>query len=148
MHTTFLKSLATASGPLATVCLDVTHVSEDAARQLELKARAVSEQLTAQGAPETVARTIADTLLTGNDDPDAGQWRGRAVVADEAGNLLLDQGLMDAPVREVVEWATVPDLLPVLRQLPARLPHVIAVVDRVGADVEVIGESGTVTEQS
>src|SRR5690349_12025485 len=104
MHTTFLKSLATASGPLAVVCLDVTHTSEDAARQLELKARAVTEQLTEQGAPEPAARVVADTLLTGNDDPDAGQWRGRAVVADAAGNLLLDQGLTDGPLREVVEW--------------------------------------------
>jgi Bacterial archaeo-eukaryotic release factor family 2 len=70
------------------------------------------------------------------------------VVADGSGTVLLDEPLVDAPRTEVVRWSPVPDLLPVLAQLPVRVPHVIAIVDRVGADLELIGESGGPVGQS
>jgi ribosomal protein L7Ae-like RNA K-turn-binding protein len=48
---------------------------------------------------------------------------------------VLDQPLADAPAREIAEWAPQPDLLPVLRQLAGRVPHIVVLIDRVGADI-------------
>jgi hypothetical protein len=63
------------------------------------------------------------------------------------GSVVLDEALVDAPLREVADWSPQPDLLPVLRQLPGRVPYVVAVVDRVGADITYLGVRGEVEEQ-
>jgi hypothetical protein len=42
-----------------------------------------------------------------------------------------------APRQEVAEWSPTPNLLPILRQLPGRVPHIVVVTDRVGADISV-----------
>jgi hypothetical protein len=57
------------------------------------------------------------------------------VAAD--GSVVLDQPLVDSPRREVAAWSPTPDLLPVLRQLPGRVPHIVVITDRVGADISV-----------
>ena len=63
------------------------------------------------------------------------------------GSVVLDSALVDAPAREVAEWSPQPDLLSVLRQLPGRVPHVVVVTDRVGADITYIGASGEAEEE-
>jgi hypothetical protein len=60
------------------------------------------------------------------------------VVASD-GSVVLDHALVDAPTREVADWSPQPDLLPVLRQLPARVPHIVVLTDRVGADITYVG---------
>src|SRR3954470_2145038 len=147
MQTTFLKPLLRPTddagpAPLVTVCADVTHVTESADTELELKVRAVTERLEELGAPPPARAAVAERLLEGNADPRAGTLRGRALVAAADGTVLLDEALTDAPLREVVEFSALPDLLPLLRRLPGRVPHVVVIVDRVGADVEVVGADG------
>jgi hypothetical protein len=56
--------------------------------------------------------------------------------------VLLDQALVDAPLREIAEWSAQPDLLPVLRQMPGRVPHIVVLADRVGADITFMGGPG------
>ncbi len=58
------------------------------------------------------------------------------------GSVVLDQPLVDAPRQEVVEYSPTPDLMPVLRQMPGRVPHVVALVDRTGGDVTYVGLPG------
>jgi hypothetical protein len=135
MNVSFLEPVFAAPGPFATVCADVTHTTENADAELELRVRAISEKLTEQGAPEEVVEAVRGRLLEGNDGGEAGTLRGRAVVVDASGAVLFDQPLADAPVREVAEWAPQPDLMPVLRQLPGRVPHIVVLIDRVGADI-------------
>jgi hypothetical protein len=147
MDVSFLESVFAAPGPYATVCADVTHTSENAATELDLRARAVTERLTGQGAPDAVVEAVRARLLEGNEDGDAGRLQGRALVVASDGSVVLDQALVDAPLREVAEWSPQPDLLPVLRQLPGRVPHVVAVVDRVGADITYLGAPGEIGEQ-
>jgi release factor family 2 len=137
MDVSFLEPVFTASGPYATVCADVTHTTESADTEVELRVRALGEQLTDQGAPEVVVEAVRSRLLEANEGGEIGTLRGRALVVAADGSVVLDQPLVDAPRREVAEYSPTPDLMPILRQLPGRVPHIVVVTDRVGADISV-----------
>jgi hypothetical protein len=147
MDVSFLQPVLAAPGPFATVCADVTHTTENADTELDLRARAVADELTGQGAPEAVVDAVRERLLEGNEGGQAGTLRGRAVVVASDGTVVLDQPLADVPRREVAEWSPQPDLLPVLRGLPGRVPHVVALVDRTGADITVSSVPGQPIEE-
>jgi hypothetical protein len=142
MDVSFLEPVFSAPGPYATVCADVTHRTENADTELELRVRAIAERLSEQGVPEAVIAPVRERLLEGNEGGPAGTLRGRAVVAASDATVVLDEALADQPRREVAEWAPQPDLLPVLAQLPARVPHIVVLIDRIGADIYVSGLSG------
>jgi hypothetical protein len=144
MDVSFLEPVFSAAGPYATVCADVTHITENADTELDLRVRAVCEDLSAQGAPEAVVEAVRSRLLEGNEGGPAGTLKGRAVVVASDGSVVLDQALVDAPLREVAEWGPQPDVLPVLRQLPGRVPHVRVLIDRTGADITYVGTPGQV----
>jgi release factor family 2 len=135
MDVSFLAPVFEAAGPFATVTADVTHNTENADTELDLRVRAVTEKLTGQGAPEVVVEAVSSRLLEGNDGGEAGTIRGRAVVVAADGTVVFDAQLRDAPRQELAEWSPQPDLLPVLRALPGRVPHVVVLTDRVGADL-------------
>jgi Bacterial archaeo-eukaryotic release factor family 2 len=142
MDVSFLEPVFNASGPYATVCADVTHTTENADTEVELRVRAVAERLSEQGAPEAVVEAVRSRLLEANDGGEIATLRGRALVVAADGTVVLDQPLVDAPRQEVAEWSPAPDLLPVLRQLPGRVPHIVVVTDRVGADISVASLAG------
>jgi hypothetical protein len=147
MDVSFLEPVFAATGPFATVCADVTHTTENADTELDLRVRGIAERLTEQGAPEAVVEAVRSRLLEGNDGGEAGTLKGRAVVVASDGSVVLDQALVDAPLREVAEWGPQPDLLPVLRQLPGRVPHIVVLADRTGADITFMGGPGQVDEE-
>ena len=147
MDVSFLEPVFAEPGPYATVCADVTHTTESADTELELRARAVTGKLAEQGAPEAVVEAARGRLLEGNAGGQAGTLKGRALVVASDGSVVLDSALVDAPAREVAEWSPQPDLLSVLRQLPGRVPYVVVVADRVGADITYIGASGEAEEE-
>jgi hypothetical protein len=142
MDVSFLERVFAAPGPYATVCADVTHTTENADTELDLRVRAIAERLSEQGAPEAAMDAVRGRLLEGNEGGEAGRLRGRAVVAAADGAVVLDEPLVDVPRQEVAEWSPQPDLLPVLAQLPARLPHIVVLIDRIGADIFVSGGFG------
>jgi hypothetical protein len=146
MDVSFLQPVYEATGPFATICADVTHTTENADSELDLRVRAISEKLTQEGAPDAVVEVVRGRLLEGNDGGTAGTLRGRALVVAADGGVVLDQALVDAPLREVAEWSPQPNLTPVLRQLPGRIPHIVVVTDRVGADITYVGATGRVDE--
>ncbi len=121
MDVSFLAPVFAAPGPYATVCADVTHTTENADTELDLRVRALTGRLTEQGAPEAVVEAVRGRLLEGNDGGTAGTLKGRALVVASDGSVVLDQALVDAPRQEVADWSAQPDLLPVLRQLPGRV---------------------------
>jgi hypothetical protein len=141
MDVSFLEPVFGAAGPYATVCADVTHTTENAATELELRVRAIAGKLAEQGAPEAVVEAVRSRLSEANGGEGA-PLRGRALVVAADGTVVLDQPLVDAPRQEVAEWSPQPDLLPVLRQLPGRVPHIVVVADRVGADISVATLAG------
>ncbi|GAB3350982.1 baeRF2 domain-containing protein [Modestobacter lapidis] len=149
MDVSFLEPVFSAAGPYATVCADVTHTTENADTELDLRVRAVCEELSAQGAPEVVVDAVRSQLLQANDGGQLATLRGRALVVAADGSVVLDEALADAPREAVAEWSPHPYLLPVLRQLAGRVPHVVVVADRLGADVSVATNPGRpVHEQS
>ena len=147
MDVSFLEPVFAAPGPFATVCADVTHTTENADTELDLRVRAVAERLTEQGAPGEAVEAVRSRLLEGNEGGEAGTLKGRAVVVASDGSVVLDQALVDAPLREIAEWGPHPDILPVLRQLPGRVPHIVVLTDRTGADITYIGAPGSVDEE-
>ncbi len=147
MDVSFLQPVLDATGPFATVCADVTHTTENADTELDLRVRAIAGELSGQGAPEAVVEAVRSRLLESNDGGDVATLRGRALVVAADGSVVLDQALVAAPLRQVAEYSASPDLLPVLRQLPGRVPHVVAIVDRVGADISFLGAPGQVEEE-
>jgi hypothetical protein len=142
MDVSFLSPVLDATGPFATVCADVTHNTETADAEVELRVRAATERLAEQGAPEAAVEAVRSRLLEANAGGEAGTLKGRALVVAADGSVLLDQALVDAPLREIAEWSPQPDLLPVLRQLPGRVPHIVVLADRVGADITFMGGPG------
>ena len=147
MDVSFLERVFAAPGPYATVCADVTHTTESADAELELRVRALTGRLTDQGAPETVVTAVRERLLEANEGGEAGTWHGRALVVASDGSVVLDDVLGDRPRREVADWAPQPDLLPVLGQLAGRVPHVVAIADRIGADISVATLPGQPVEE-
>ncbi|RZU31215.1 Vms1/Ankzf1 family peptidyl-tRNA hydrolase [Blastococcus saxobsidens] len=147
MDVSFLEPVFAAAGPYATVCADVTHTTENADTELDLRVRGLAEQLSSQGAPDAVVEAVRDRLLEGNEGGAAGTLKGRALVVAADGSVVLDQVLADTPARETARWAPQPDLLPLLRQLAGRVPHVVVVADRVGADITVAGLADQEEEQ-
>ena len=61
MDVSFLAPVFSAAGPYATVCADVTHTTENADTELDLRVRAIAERLTGQGAPEAVVEAVDGT---------------------------------------------------------------------------------------
>jgi hypothetical protein len=147
MDVSFLEPVFAATGPYATVCADVTHTNENADAELELRVRSVTERLAEAGAPEGVVEAVRGRLLEGNDGGEAGTLKGRALIVAADGSVVLDQALVDSPRSEVAEWSPHPVLLPVLRQLPGRVPHIVVLADRVGADITYMGGPGQVDEE-
>lgn len=142
MDVTFLQPVFAAPGPYATVCADVTHISENAGAELELRVRALADELIQQEAPEVVVAAVRGRLLEGHDGGQVGTLRGRALVVAADGSVVLDEALADVPRQPFAEWSPRPSLLPVLRQLAGRVPHVVVIADRVGADISVAGVPG------
>jgi hypothetical protein len=147
MDVSFLQPVFAAAGPFATVCADVTHTTENADTELDLRVRAIAERLTEQGAPEPVVEAVRGRLLQANEGGDVATLRGRALVVAADGTVVLDLALADSPRGEVAEYAPSPHLLPVLRQIPGRVPHIVAIVDRVGADISFLALPGQVEEE-
>jgi len=143
---TFLASVTDHAGPCATVCADVTHTTENAEGELDLRVRALAARLTEQGAPAAVVEAVRSRLLEGNGGGEPGTWRGRAVIVGPQAEVLLDEPLAAAPRTETAEWSPMPDLVTVLRAMPGRIPHVVVIADRVGADITVATAPGQPVE--
>ena len=138
MHTTTLRPLVTAPGPFTSVYFDDSHHTEDAEKQLELKLRAVREQLAAQNAPPGALAAI-EAAVRETAAP-AGRG-GRAVVA--AGDtVVVNERLTEGPAVPVARVSDLPYLLPLIRYGEPALRHVVAAVDRVEATVKAFDEHG------
>ena len=133
MDTSTLTPVFQAPGPFATVLLDVSHASENADHQHELRVRSACESLTGQGADESVVRTVADHLA---ELVHRGSPVSRLVVANRGG-VLLDE-VTGARVDDVhATWGPLPDLGRWCQLQDNRVTFVLALVDHEGGDVAV-----------
>jgi hypothetical protein len=139
MDLTFLKPVYDASGPYATVYLNVGRTDESGLREAELRWRAAAERLTEAGAPQEAVDALAERAL---EPPQSGGEGTRVLVASASGDIVLERTMSGDLVGDQTEsttWGPLPDLLPLLKALHERVPYIVVLADRVGADIEVHG---------
>ncbi|WP_433507931.1 Vms1/Ankzf1 family peptidyl-tRNA hydrolase [Pseudonocardia halophobica] len=137
MRLDWLRDACAAPGPFATVMLDVSHDTEDAARQDELRRRAVREELSGQGAPESVVEAVDGALA---DAPPPDGTGGRVLVAAEKG-VLVDAVLPAPPRTAVTTWSPLPELGAVTGEVREEVPAVVVRVDDKGGEILAPGDA-------
>ncbi|SFQ43404.1 hypothetical protein SAMN05421810_107149 [Amycolatopsis arida] len=141
MHTTGLRELVSTDGPFASVYFDDSHDTADAEKLLDLRWRELRERLTEQGAAEP-ALTALETAIKEGDRP-VGR-SGRALVA-AADRVLLDRHLDQPPATTEARLSDLPYVLPLVTYGEPGPVHVIALIDRIGAELVAVDPYGQVT---
>lgn len=132
-----LRTVYESGGPFGTAYLEPTpHTTADAGANLELRWRALAEQLARAGADSATVDAMATAALA----PKPGrQLVSGAVVVGRAGQLVLDDTLDPVVGGSAVggdraRWSALPDLGAYVRTKLGTRRQVVAVVDRSGAD--------------
>jgi hypothetical protein len=129
-------------GPFAVACLDISRTSEDAEANIELRWRGLREHLERSGADAATLNAL--DAVVGAKDSTPGQ-EGQYVAA-AGGDLLLDERVARAPQQDTSDWAGIPDVMPLLRILPPRIPYLVVRSHHTSAEVSVWTPQGTVRE--
>lgn len=141
MKLAFLQELYEHPGPFATVYLDTSADAEDAAKARELRWRSAKEQLRGKGAERNTVSALEDYI--GEHEVRSGV-RGQVLVATN-GQVVFTDELPEPPTQfsddELVMFGPVPQLMPYMHMRRARIPHLIAMVDRIGADITIVDET-------
>ena len=135
MDLTWLRELAHAPGPFASVYLDASHDTPDAGHEIALRWRELRAELSDQGADQATLSALDAAVERA--EPAEGRV-GRVQVAAR-GEVLLDHSLPDPPDRTRARFGPLPDLLPMLVALPEPVSAVVVVADRNGADIHAPG---------
>ncbi|HZC73517.1 MAG TPA: Vms1/Ankzf1 family peptidyl-tRNA hydrolase [Jatrophihabitans sp.] len=114
--------------------MDTTRNTETGAREIELRWAQVRADLQAEGADD---QTLAALDVGIEADANAPGRHGLVAVA-AGGTLRLTDALAEPPARSTGRWAALPHLLPYLAQRATRLPHIVVVANRTGADILVV----------
>jgi hypothetical protein len=130
MQSGHFQTLRTSHGPYGSVYFDDSHNTEDAAAQLELKWRALREQLEQQGAEPALTESIEQAVIGSR--PPVGR-SGRAVIASAEG-VLVNEHLI-RPAGPVVRVSPLPYIVPVVEHGVDAPVYVVAIVDHDGADI-------------
>jgi hypothetical protein len=142
MQSDRFRSLLTSRGPYGSVYFDDSHDTEDAGAQLDLKWRALREQLEQQGAEPAVTERIGAAIAERH--PAVGR-SGRAVVANADG-VLVDEHLI-RPAGPMVRVSPLPYIVPVVEHGDEHPTYVVVAVDHEGGDFTV-HRGGAVTASS
>ncbi|MGV0607306.1 Rv2629 family ribosome hibernation factor [Mycolicibacterium sp. XJ1904] len=141
MHPEHFRTLLTSNGPYASVYFDDSHNTADAAAQMDLKWRALREQLEEQGADpavtESIEQAITDAALPVGPS-------GRAVVASSDG-VLVNEHLI-RPIEPVVRVSALPYIVPVVEHGLDRPTYAVVIVDYEGGDITLYREGTAVSD--
>jgi len=140
MDLTPFRELTRTTGPFASVFLDASHEVEDAAHVLDLRWRELRESLVTQGTDADTLRALDDAI---RDRRPAVGRAGRGLVAAH-GRVLVDRYLSTPPPQPTAHWGRLPHLTPLVTGQHRPVPHLVAVVDRLGADLHVVDHDGRV----
>lgn len=136
-----LRSLLAGRRPFASVYFDDSHDTEDAAAQLDLKWRALREELGERGAEEAVIAAVERAVFELRSPVGSS---GRAVIADADG-VLLNEHLI-RPTPPIVRVSALPYLVPLIEHGYDRSGYLLVVVDHRGADLTVHRDGRLATE--
>ncbi|MBB4934285.1 hypothetical protein F4561_005105 [Lipingzhangella halophila] len=126
-----MEPLYRASGPVASVALDTTRTTEDAAHEIALRWRRLREDLAGQGA-DTATLEALDRVVGGTKGIPGPQ--GEALFA-AGGEILGAYTLPRPPSADRAVWLPIPDTTELVTELDDWISYVVAAVDREGADI-------------
>ncbi|HET9188441.1 MAG TPA: Vms1/Ankzf1 family peptidyl-tRNA hydrolase [Acidothermaceae bacterium] len=141
MRLSHLRAVYESDGPFATAYVRTTREAATAGRQVELRARHVAAALTEKGAPAEAGDAIAAALTDG-----AAGAPAQRVLVWAGGKFVFDAAMPETGNDLSVCWGPVPDLYAYVRNYANAVPHVVAVVDRVGGDLTAFDAMGEVRE--
>lgn len=137
------SGVLTAPGPYATAYLDATRSKELGPQEVAARWKALRAALAEQGADDATLDAM-EAAVGGHEDVPGPH--GQLLVA-AGGTVRHDVALPEPPRTEGAHWAPLPHLMPAVAQLGARVPYVLALVDRTGADVTVVGPDSASAER-
>jgi hypothetical protein len=123
------RSLLTSNGPFGSVYFDDSHETEDARAQLELKWRALREQLEQQGAEPALTDSIGQAVVEHRRAVGRGGW---AVVASPDG-VLINEHLI-RPAGPMARVSQLPYIVPLVEHGEQRATYIVVAVDHAGGD--------------
>jgi hypothetical protein len=126
-----LRPVVAGLGPFLSVHLPLEPATEELAAEIALRWRAERSRAAEAGAPEPLL-AVVDGLLEGAQRLGA----GLSVIAGAGGDVHVSHTPVPPPF-EVVRWESVPSLVPLIAVRQQQQPHVVALVDRIGADLAV-----------
>ncbi|PRI12071.1 Vms1/Ankzf1 family peptidyl-tRNA hydrolase [Leucobacter massiliensis] len=132
MDLQFLRPLYETDAPVATVYLDTSRDSHDAARRIEVRWRSLRRSLSEQGAEEVTLAALDEAVGGGEHIPGP---QGEALFAAE-GRLLGAYTLAQPPAFDTATHGPVADPLVLAIDYDHQLPYVVVAIDRAGADVD------------
>ncbi|MFF1510137.1 hypothetical protein [Streptomyces sp. NPDC058326] len=138
MDLDFLKPLLERPGPWASVFIETSRATEDAAQIQKLRDRAVLGELVDAGVDPATIGVLAQQLRAA---PASGAPPGRALFAT-AGEVVLDLPLAAAPPAAEVTWSSLPHIAPLMFLRDDEPRCQVALIDRTGADLEMWGPLG------
>ena len=137
MDLMFLRALYDHPGPFASVYLDMRRT--EATRTVEVRRHVLRKELADQGAPpetiEAVERVIRD---------EKEQWESGCLAVFASGGEVAYSTLLDGPPRaESARYAPLPHVGPLLEQRGEPVSRLVAVVNRLGAQITCVAADGT-----
>ena len=127
MDLSMIGKVYTADGPFVSVYVDATSDVENARYVYEAKWRNVERELAGQTDQATL-----DAVLAAAGDHAEGDTR---VVIASNGAVHLARSLPGKPARELTRVSPLPHVAPLVDAVARVVPHVVALVDRTGADI-------------
>jgi hypothetical protein len=138
MDVSFLEPLYRHVGPYVSVYIDTTWRIENAAQIVRLRWRALEEELAAQDVDAATVTAIKDELdfQISRRHPD-----GLAIFT-AGGEAIFSEGLGEPPPAQLARVAPLPHVMPLVAWLGERIPHLIALVGRLGAEIISVAADG------
>lgn len=131
MDLTFLQPLYETSTPVASLYINTSRDTEDADHAIRVRWGKARDELRERGLDETTLEAMDRVVGATEGVPGP---HGQAVYA-AGGKVLLDSTVSEPPQDYFVRVGTLPDPLPALAAEGHHVPHAIAVVDSIGADL-------------
>ncbi|GAB3522249.1 baeRF2 domain-containing protein [Phytohabitans suffuscus] len=140
MDLSFLRSLYAHPGPWASAYLDATPDTDDAARALDLRWRALRESLAGQGAGAGVLTSMDRALDGVPAEPDR---RGVAMFASEAApDDVTVERLPTRPRADLASFGALPHTMPLVAQRGEEVEWLRVVADRSGGEISEFDAGG------
>lgn len=131
MDLTFLQPLYDRPAPMASLFIDTSRDAEDAEHKIRLRWEQARAALLDQGAPEETVAAMDGVVGRTEGVPGP---HGQVVYA--AGDEVVYDSTVARPPRDFeVSVGALPDPLPYIAADHRRVPHVLAIVDSIGADL-------------